>query len=78
MRAPLSSNALPAAPERRWTLADPWLSLRHLAWHPASATLGIAMQAEHPRQADRREAPVLALLHAAWRSVFELLRSDSF
>ena len=59
-----AGNALPAAPERRWTLADPWLSLRHLAWHPASATLGIAMQAEHPRQADRREAPVLALLHA--------------
>ncbi len=49
-------------PRQRWTLADPWLSLRHLAWHAPSQTLGVAMQAEHPRPADRRDAPVLALL----------------
>ncbi|MFM2346450.1 MAG: hypothetical protein RL654_1203 [Pseudomonadota bacterium] len=57
-----ASDTLPAAPERRWTLDDPWLSLRHLAWHAPSATLGIAMQAEHPQPTERRAAPVLALL----------------
>lgn len=57
-----AGSTLPEAPERRWTLDDPWMSLRHLAWHAPSATLGIAMQAEHPQPTERRAAPVLSLL----------------
>lgn len=48
--------------EQRWQLPDARLSLRHLAWHAPSATLGIAMQAEHADAAQRLQAPVLALL----------------
>lgn len=48
----------------RWTLADPRLSLRHLAWsHPAgreAPRLGIALQAEHDDPAARAAAPLLA------------------
>jgi hypothetical protein len=44
-----------------WRLADPRLSLRHLAWHDASRTLGIALQAEHDDPAERARAPLLAV-----------------
>lgn len=49
----------------RWTLSDPWLSLRHLAWHSPSGTLGVALQAEHPDPAQKAGAPVLAWLAAS-------------
>lgn len=48
----------------RWTVSDPWLSLRHLAWHGPTGTLGVALQAEHPDPARRVDAPVLAWLNA--------------
>lgn len=53
-----------------WRLPDARLSLRHLAWHAASGTLGIALQAEHDDAAARARAPLLAWfdgasLHAA-------------
>lgn len=44
-----------------WRLGDPRLSLRHLAWHGASRTLGIALQAEHDDPAERTRAPLLAV-----------------
>jgi uncharacterized protein len=44
-----------------WRLADPRLSLRHLAWHAPSRTLGIALQAEHDDPTQRARAPLLAL-----------------
>ncbi|MFZ5550587.1 MAG: DUF1513 domain-containing protein [Pseudomonadota bacterium] len=44
-----------------WRLDDRRLSLRHLAWHDASRTLGIALQAEHDDPAERARAPLLAL-----------------
>lgn len=44
-----------------WRLPDARLSLRHLAWHAPSATLGIALQAEHDDPAQRARAPLLAL-----------------
>ncbi len=46
----------------QWRLADTRLSLRHLAWHARSGTLGIALQAEHDDPAERARAPLLALL----------------
>ncbi|PXW96121.1 hypothetical protein C7444_10727 [Sphaerotilus hippei] len=52
-------------PLGHWTLDDPWLSLRHLAWHAGSRTLGVALQAEHPQASRRPDAPVLALLDVA-------------
>lgn len=51
----------------RWTLPDPRLSLRHLAWcHDEDAAghprrLGVALQAEHDDPAQRRQAPTLAV-----------------
>lgn len=45
----------------QWRLADPFLSIRHLAFDPASGTLGIALQAEHPDPAAKAAAPVLAV-----------------
>ncbi len=49
----------------RWTLADPRLSLRHLAWsRPADGShplLGVALQAEHDDPRDRVAAPLLAV-----------------
>lgn len=51
---------------RRWQLADPRLSLRHLAWSylpgDDDPLLGVAMQAEHDSAAERAAAPVLAVL----------------
>jgi len=44
----------------QWRLADPYLSVRHLAWNPLSHTLGVALQAEHPHLATREAAPVFA------------------
>ncbi|MFO1339233.1 MAG: DUF1513 domain-containing protein [Burkholderiaceae bacterium] len=48
-----------------WRLPDARLSLRHLAWHAPSATLGIALQAEHDDPAERACAPLLALFDGA-------------
>ena len=46
----------------RWTLPDPRLSIRHLAWAAGpSPHLGVALQAEHDDPGDRQAAPVLAL-----------------
>lgn len=45
----------------QWRLADPYLSIRHLAFDPASGTLGVALQAEHPDQTAQAAAPVLAV-----------------
>jgi len=51
---------------RRWTLDDPRLSLRHLAWSlPAAGGepfLGVALQAEHDDPSRRAAAPCLAVL----------------
>jgi hypothetical protein len=48
----------------QWRLADPRLSIRHLAFDPASHQVGIALQAEHGDEAARRAAPLLALWSA--------------
>lgn len=48
----------------RWTLDDPRLSLRHLAWAepaPGQRLLGVALQAEHDQPTERQRAPVLAI-----------------
>ena len=45
----------------QWRLADPFLSIRHLAWDASTQRLGIALQAEHPAAEDRWRAPVLAV-----------------
>ena len=49
----------------KWKVHDPRLSLRHMAWSRApqdpDALLGIAMQAEHDLEAERRLAPILAV-----------------
>lgn len=44
----------------QWRLADPRLSIRHLARH-AGGVVGIALQAEHDDEAARFSAPLLAL-----------------
>jgi hypothetical protein len=44
----------------QWRLADARLSVRHLAW--AGDRLGVALQAEHDDDGERRDAPVLAVL----------------
>ena len=49
----------------QWRLADPYLSIRHLAWDAMGQRLGIALQAEHPDPQDRRQAAVLALWDGA-------------
>jgi len=63
------------APQRgglvgQWRLDDPRLSIRHLAWAQDEAVpggerglplLGVALQAEHEREEQRRAAPVLAV-----------------
>lgn len=47
----------------QWRLADPRLSLRHMAWGERAGTplLGIALQAEHADPQQRNAAPLLAL-----------------
>ncbi len=49
----------------KWKVDDPRLSLRHMAWsrppQDTDALLGIAMQAEHDLEVDRRRAPILAV-----------------
>jgi hypothetical protein len=52
----------------QWRLADPRLSLRHMAWGPAPVAntagprlLGIALQAEHDEASVKQGAPVLAV-----------------
>ena len=47
----------------QWRLADPRLSLRHLAWN--GHRLGIALQAEHDDPATKAAAPVLAVFDGA-------------
>ncbi len=47
----------------QWRLADPRLSLRHMARH-ASGVVGISLQAEHDEAETRRTAPLLAVLSA--------------
>lgn len=51
---------------QRWQLPDKRLSLRHLAWSPVPKRnkdyLGIALQAEHDSAAERKNAPILAVL----------------
>jgi len=49
--------------KRQWRLDDARLSLRHLAW--SGDRLGVALQAEHDDDGQRRDAPVLALLEPA-------------
>lgn len=44
----------------RWTLPDRRLSIRHLAWS-GDGRLGLALQAEHAAEAERRAAPALAV-----------------
>jgi hypothetical protein len=48
----------------QWRLADPRLSLRHLAWR--GRTLAVALQAQHDDAAQRESAPVLAVLDDAF------------
>ncbi len=45
----------------QWRVNDARLSIRHLAWDPVSACVGIALQAEHDGEVDRHAAPVLAV-----------------
>lgn len=46
----------------QWTLPDPRLSIRHLAWGQGDEPLlGVALQAEHDDAGARRAAPLLAL-----------------
>lgn len=46
----------------QWTLPDPQLSLRHLAWsHGPAPLLGVALQAEHDDPELRAAAPLLAV-----------------
>lgn len=45
----------------QWHLPDARLSIRHLAWDPVSARVGIALQAEHGDAQARHAAPVLAV-----------------
>lgn len=47
----------------RWRLADPRLSIRHMAWsgEGGERRLGLALQAEHDDPARRVEAPALAV-----------------
>jgi len=54
----------------QWTLPDPRLSLRHLAWgrpgeQGGEPLLGVALQAEHDDPAQRERAPVLAVWDGA-------------
>lgn len=64
---PIASALLRLEPEtgreqRRWTLPDAHISLRHLAWSLDGRRLGVALQAEHADAAQRADAPLLAVL----------------
>ena len=49
----------------RWTLPDPQLSLRHIAWADGETPrLGVGLQAEHDHPMARAAAPVLAVWEA--------------
>ncbi|HEX4879534.1 MAG TPA: DUF1513 domain-containing protein [Limnobacter sp.] len=66
----MDSSLVALCPQRgevlgQWTLTDPRLSLRHLALHLPSNTVGVAMQAQHSEQVQRDAAPLLALLNAS-------------
>jgi len=54
-------NGQTGALQGQWSLSDPRLSLRHLAWNPGRTALGIALQAEHDDATAQHAAPVLAL-----------------
>lgn len=53
----------------RWTIPDPDISLRHLAWSHNGRQLGIALQAEHQQPERREDAPLLALFDGERLSV---------
>lgn len=58
-------DARDGRPLGQWRLDDPALSIRHLAWDAADGgMLGVALQAEHPDAARRRDAPAVAV----WRA----------
>jgi hypothetical protein len=44
-----------------WTLPDPQLSFRHIAWSADGLRLGIGLQAEHEDLAQRAQSPALAV-----------------
>ena len=57
----------------KWKVADPRLSLRHMAWSRSpkdpDALLGIALQAEHDLESVRRRAPILAVFDGETLSI---------
>ena len=64
----------------QWRLPDRRLSLRHLAWQDSSGgkhppLLGIALQAEHEADAQKNQAPVLALFDGSALKLFEAAAS---
>ena len=64
----------------QWRLADPRLSMRHLAWHGqgAEAVLGIALQAEHDDPVRRQVAPVLAFFEHGHLSLAETVQLQGY
>ncbi|MCW5575742.1 MAG: DUF1513 domain-containing protein [Burkholderiales bacterium] len=58
----------------QWRLADPRLSLRHLAWSADRAVLAVALQAEHDAPEARANAPLLALFDGRRLAVAGALR----
>lgn len=56
----LRLNSQTGARLGQWTLEDPRLSIRHIAWS-ADGLLGVALQAEHDGAAARAAAPALAI-----------------
>ncbi len=60
VRLDLSTGAV----DGQWRLADPRLSIRHLARHP-DGRVGVALQAEHESPAERAAAPLFALFDDA-------------
>jgi hypothetical protein len=59
-----------------YRLDDPFLSLRHLARAP-DGTVGVALQAEHPQQQDRRNAPAVALLDGNGLRALPMAQDDA-
>ncbi|MFN4116316.1 MAG: DUF1513 domain-containing protein [Inhella sp.] len=56
----LSRVAMHSGAVQSWRLADPWLSIRHLA-RAADGRVGVALQAQHIELEARTQAPLLAL-----------------